>query len=186
MAVRYLLLSVAAVLTCLTLNEAPACPTEHTLVAPSTQAFSQDVEDENSSAYIGELAAGVRSYEGSALKAEDGLRTSVETFSTDGEALTDLPDAFSAPDAGELLLGTKAKHFLDVEDESVSTYIRELAAAAASVEIALGAGQENPPTVPRDVTSLLGSSLIVNDDPDPATTGSVPLDPWALHHRRDE
>ena len=67
MAVRYLLLSLAAVLTCLTLNEAPACPTEHGLIAPATQAFSPRIEDESISTYIGELAAS-SSYDGSTAK----------------------------------------------------------------------------------------------------------------------
>ena len=96
-----------------------------------------------------------------------------------------VPTAFSAPEVSELTLGSEAKHFLDIEDESVSTYIRELAAAAASVELAPEARTENPPTILRDLT-LLDPSQILNDDLDPATTGSVPLDPWAVHHRRDE
>ena len=201
MAVRYLLLSLAAVLTCLTLNEAPACPTEHDLIAPATQAFSPDIEDESISTYIGELAAS-SSYDGSISNTEDGRRSPVETLSTNGRALIDVmdegvsshlgeilpsrvPTAFSAPEVSELTLGSEAKHFLDIEDESVSTYIRELAAAAASVELAPEARTENPPTILRDLT-LLDPSQILNDNLDPATTGSVPLDPWAVHHRRDE
>ena len=60
----------------------------------------------------------------------------------------------------------------------MSTYIRELAAAAASVELAPEARTENPPTIVRDVT-LLDASQILNDDLHPATTGST-LDPWAV------
>ena len=95
-----------------------------------------------------------------------------------------LRNAFSTP--GELTLGSEVtKRFLDIEDESVSTYIRELAAAAASVELAPEGRTESPPTIVRDVT-LLDPSQILNDDLHPATTGSVPLELWAVHHRRDE
>ena len=90
MAVRYLLLSLAAVLTCLTLNEAPACPTQHDLVAPATQAFSHDIEDESISTYIGELASTRSSYEDSVSNTDGGRRTSVETLSTNGRALIDV------------------------------------------------------------------------------------------------
>jgi hypothetical protein len=201
MAVRYLLLSLAAALTCLTLNEAPACPTEHGLIAPATQAFSPDIEDESISTYIGELAAS-SSYDGSIANTEDGRRSPVETLSTHGRVLIDVmdeglsshlgeilpsrvPTAFAAPGVSELTLGSEAKHFLDIEDESVSTYIRDLAAAAASVELAPEGRPESPPTIVRDLT-LLDPSQRFNDDLDPATTGSVTLDPWAVHHRRDE
>jgi hypothetical protein len=203
MAVRSFLLSVAAVLTCLTVNEAPACPTQHDLVVPATQAFSHDIEDESISTYIGELAASARSsYDDSVSNTDGGRPTSVEILSTNGRALIDaedesvsshlpeslqspLPNAFSTAD--ELTRGSKqAKHLLDIEDESVSTHIRELAAAAASVEIAPEARTENSPTILQDLTSLLDQSQIRGADLDPATTGSVPLDPWAVHHRRDE
>ena len=205
MAVRYLLLSLAAALTCLTLNEAPACPTEHALIAPATQAFSPDIEDESISTYIGELAASSRSsYEESISNTEGGRGTSVETLSTNGRALIDVEDEsvsshlrellhVTSPErllnAGysELTLGSEeTKRFLDIEDESVPTYIRELAAAAASVEIAPGGRTENLPTILRDLTSLHNPSQIHNDNLHPATTGSVPLDPWAVPHRRDE
>jgi hypothetical protein len=171
MAVRSLL-SVVAVLTCLTLNEVVACPTEHDLVVSATQAFSHDIEDENVSTYIVELAASARSsYEASFSSTDDERPTLVEDLSTTGRAATDvdgnrrpshvreiLPsnvlDGFSAPGAGELTLGPEvARHSLDMEDEAPATYYHELAAAA---------------------------------DLDPATTGSVPVEPWAVHHPRDE
>jgi|SRR5215203_3028823 hypothetical protein len=200
MSVRSLLLSVVAVLTCLTLNEAPACPTEHALVA-ATDSFSHDIEDESVSTYIGELAAIARS---SHNASEDGRRTSAETLSINGSALIDVEDehvsshlreflpsrvsdGFSAPDVSELTLGAEeAKYFLDVEDESVSTYIGELAAAAASIETAPEARTESPPTILRELTNVRGPSQTLNDDLEPATTGSIPLDPSAVHHRGDE
>jgi len=200
MSVRSLLLSVVAVLTCLTLNEAPACPTEHALVA-ATDSFSHDIEDESVSTYIGELAAIARS---SHNASEDGRPTSAETLSINGSALIDVEDehvsshlreflpsrvsdGFSAPDVSELTLGAEeAKYFLDVEDESVSTYIGELAAAAASIETAPEARTESPPTILRELTNVRGPSQTLNDDLEPATTGSIPLDPSAVHHRGDE
>jgi len=203
MSVRSLLLSVVAVLTCLTLNEAPACPTEHALVA-ATDSFSHDIEDESVST-IGDLAANARSsYDASVSNTEDGRRTSAETLSINGTAPIDVEDehvsshlreflpsrvsdSFSAPDISELTLGAEeAKYFLDVEDESVSTYIGELAAAAASIETAPEARTESPPTILRELTNVRGPSQTLNDDLEPATTGSIPLDPSAVHHRGDE
>jgi hypothetical protein len=205
MAVRSPLLSVVAVLTCLTLNETAACPTEHALVAPATESFSHDVEDESISTYIGELVANARSsHEGLVSNTEDGRRTSAETLSTNGRALIDVkrenvsshvpeflssrvPDDFSAPDLSELTLGAEeVKHFLDIDDESVSTYIRETAPAAASVDTAPEARRESPPTILRELTNVLSPTQILNNDLDPATTASIPLDPWAVPHRRDE
>lgn len=168
MAVRSLL-SVVAVLTCLTLNEAAACPSEHALVASAAQAFSHDIEDESFSTYILELAASAPlSYEASFSSTDDERPTVFETLST--RALADvererqsshlreiLPssvlDAFWARDVSEYTLSPKvAQHFLDSDNETVSPY-SELTAAA---------------------------------DVNPATTGSIPLNPWAVHHRRDE
>jgi hypothetical protein len=168
MAVRSLL-SVVAVLTCLTLNEGAACPTEHAAVASATQAFSHDVEDESFSTYILELGASApSSYEASFSSTDDERPTSFETLSTRasadvnrerqsshlGEILpSSVLDAFWAQDASEYTLSAKvAQHFLDSDDEAGSAY-SELTAAA---------------------------------DLNPATTGSIPLNPWAVHHRRDE
>ena len=82
----------------------------------------------------------------------------------------------SAPGVSELTLGSEAKHFLDIEDESVSTYIRELAAAAASVELAPEARTENPPTILRGLT-LLDPSQILKTTWIPQRLAPFPLTP---------
>jgi len=168
MAVRSLL-SVVAVLTCLTLNKAAACPTEHALIAAAAQAFSHDVEDESFSTYILELGASAPSSFGASFSSTDDERpTSFETLSTRASAdvkrerqsnhlreilPSSVLDAFWAQDTSEYTLSPKvAQHFLDGDDETVSPY-SELTAAA---------------------------------DLNPATTGSIPLNSWAVHHRRDE